>query len=118
MNKTFSPEFINRIDEIITFDQLSVDAIVRIIDLELNSLCNRIKELGYKFEVSPKAKQFIATKGYDVQFGARPLKRAIQNYLEDALAELILGSQLKEGDMISVDLNEDGNNVKLEVRPA
>ncbi len=118
LNKTFSPEFINRIDEIITFDQLSVDAIVRIIDLELNSLCNRIKELGYKFEVSPKAKQFIATKGYDVQFGARPLKRAIQNYLEDALAELILGSQLKEGDMISVDLNEDGNNVKLEVRPA
>lgn len=116
LNKSFSPEFLNRIDEIITFDQLSEEAILRIIDLELIGLCGRVKELGYNLDISKQAKQFIAHKGYDVQFGARPLKRAIQNYLEDAISELILGSKLQEGNTIYADLNEAQDAVKMEIK--
>ena len=87
LNKTFAPEFLNRLDEIITFDQLSLDAITKIVDIELKGLYERIEAIGYKMVVDDEAKRFLAAKGYDVQFGARPLKRAIQNYLEDGLSE-------------------------------
>lgn len=90
LNKSFAPEFINRLDEIITFDQLDLDALTRIIDIELKGLYSRVKNIGYKLVIDEDAKKFVATKGYDVQFGARPLKRAIQNNLEDGISELIL----------------------------
>ena len=107
LSKQFSPEFLNRLDEIITFDQLDLEAIKKIIDIELKGLTKRIKELGYNLEISDKAKEFVATKGYDVQFGARPLKRAIQNYIEDGVCELLLDGKLNSGDTIHVDKNED-----------
>ena len=113
LNKSFAPEFVNRIDEIITFDQLSLDAIKQIIDIELKGLYTRIESLGYKMEVNDEAKSFIATKGYDVQFGARPLKRAIQNYLEDGLSELIVSSELQQGDVIQVSLKEGGQELEM-----
>lgn len=95
LNKSFAPEFINRLDEIITFDQLDMDALTRIIDIELKGLYSRVENIGYKLVIDEDAKKFVATKGYDVQFGARPLKRAIQNNLEDGISELILGSDRK-----------------------
>ncbi|KAA6329941.1 ATP-dependent Clp protease ATP-binding subunit ClpC, partial [termite gut metagenome] len=107
LNKSFAPEFINRVDEIITFDQLSLDAIKKIIDIELGELLRRMETLGYNILIEDKAKEFVATKGYDVQYGARPLKRAIQTYLEDGLSELIISSSLKEGESIQVSLNEE-----------
>ena len=103
LSKQFSPEFLNRLDEIITFDQLDLDAIKKIIDIELRGLKKRINELGYKLEITDKAKVFVATKGYDVQFGARPLKRAIQTYIEDGVCELLLDGQLQTGDTIRAD---------------
>ncbi|MGL5919856.1 MAG: AAA family ATPase, partial [Bacteroidales bacterium] len=106
LNRAFAPEFINRIDDIIMFDQLNEESILRIIDLELKSFYKRIKDLGYTLEISQEAKVFIAKEGYDVQFGARPLKRAIQKYLEDGMAELILASDMHEGDKILVDMEE------------
>jgi ATP-dependent Clp protease ATP-binding subunit ClpC len=107
LNKTFAPEFLNRIDEIITFDQLSPEAIGQIVDIELKGLLERVEGLGYHLTVDDSAKKFLASKGYDVQFGARPLKRAIQSYLEDALSELIVNSSLSEGDSIVATLNEE-----------
>lgn len=106
LNKAFAPEFLNRIDEILTFDQLSLDAILQIVDIELKGLYERVENIGYKLEVSDEAKRFIATKGYDIQFGARPLRRAIQTYLEDALSEFLLTPSIKEGDTITATLNE------------
>ena len=106
LNKTFAPEFLNRLDEIITFDQLSLEAITRIVDIELGALVQRVEQIGYKLEVDESAKRFLATKGYDVQFGARPLKRAIQNYLEDGLSTLIVTEEVKPGDVISVTAQE------------
>ena len=100
LNKSFAPEFINRLDEIITFDQLDLDALTRIIDIELKGLYSRVKNIGYKLVIDEDAKKFVATKGYDVQFGARPLKRAIQNNLEDGISELILGKKSKESKVI------------------
>ena len=97
LNKTFAPEFLNRLDEIITFDQLSLDAITKIVDIELKGLYERVEAIGYKLVVENDAKKFLASKGYDVQFGARPLKRAIQNYLEDGLSELIVAAELQPG---------------------
>ena len=111
LNKSFAPEFINRVDEIITFDQLSLEAIKKITDIELRGLYNRIESIGYKLVIDDKVKEFIAAKGYDVQFGARPLKRAIQTYLEDSLSELIVASTLKEGDVINVILDEEKNEL-------
>ena len=109
LNKTFSPEFLNRLDEIITFDQLSLDAITRIVDIELKGLYERLEGIGYHLQVDDAAKKFLATKGYDVQFGARPLKRAIQNYLEDGLSELIVSGDVQPGDTVSV-THEDGKD--------
>ena len=106
LSKQFSPEFLNRLDEIITFDQLDLEAIKKIIDIELEGLNKRIEELGYKLEITDKAKEFVAVKGYDVQFGARPLKRAIQNYIEDGVCEMLLAGKLNAGDTIHVDKNE------------
>lgn len=103
--KQFAPEFLNRLDEIITFDQLDLNAIKRIIDLELKPLTKRIEDMGYHFQITDKAKEMVANKGYDVQFGARPLKRAIQNYIEDGVCEMLLNGNLKPGDTISVGKN-------------
>lgn len=102
LSKQFAPEFLNRLDEIITFDQLDLKAIRKIIDIELKPLIKRVSDLGYNLTVSEDAKDFVAEKGYDVQFGARPLKRAIQNYIEDAVCERILGGEIKEGDEINI----------------
>jgi ATP-dependent Clp protease ATP-binding subunit ClpC len=115
MNKAFAPEFINRIDDIITFDQLDKEAIHKIIDIELKGFYQRIDALGYKLTISEKAKEFIASKGYDVQFGARPLKRAIQKYLEDELAETIIQSSVKEGDSITVDFDSENQKIILNI---
>lgn len=105
LSKQFAPEFLNRLDEIITFDQLDLEALKQIIGLELKPLMRRIEDLGYKVQITPKAKEFVAAKGYDVQFGARPLKRAIQTYIEDGVCELILGGTLHKGDTINIGKN-------------
>jgi len=105
LTKTFAPEFLNRIDDVIQFDQLSKDSLLQIIDLELVTFHKRVEDLGYLLTVTEEARSFISTEGYDVQFGARPLKRAIQKYLEDELAELILGGNLKQGDRITLSYN-------------
>lgn len=115
LSKQFSPEFLNRLDEIITFDQLDLEAIKKIIDLELKGLVKRINELGYNISISEKAKEFVALKGYDVQFGARPLKRAIQNYIEDGVCELLLDGKLKNGDIISIDKKTDKEELAFNV---
>ena len=105
LSRQFAPEFLNRLDEIITFDQLDLSAIGKIIDIELKGLYKRVEDLGYHLQITDKAKEFVASKGYDVQFGARPLKRAIQTYIEDGLAERILSNDLKQGDTILVGKN-------------
>ena len=105
LSRQFAPEFLNRLDEIITFDQLDLSAIGKIIDIELKGLYKRVEDLGYHLQITDKAKEFVASKGYDVQFGARPLNRAIQTYIEDGLAERILSDDLKQGDTISVGKN-------------
>ncbi len=111
LNRTFSPEFINRVDDIIMFDQLSRDSIYSIIDLELKGLFGRIINMGYGLELSKEAKDFIAEKSYDVQFGARPLKRAIQRYLEDELADLLLSGEVSEGDNILMELDKENGKI-------
>lgn len=111
LSKQFSPEFLNRLDEIITFDQLDLDAIKRIIDVELKGLYQRIEQIGYKINLTDEAKEFVATKGYDVQYGARPLKRAIQNYIEDGISDLIVNGNLPLGSVIHITLNEDKNEL-------
>ena len=103
LSKQFAPEFLNRLDEIITFDQLDLDAINRIVDIELKGLYKRVEDLGYHLEITAEAKSYVASKGYDVQFGARPLKRAIQTYIEDLLAERILSDELALGGTIVID---------------
>ena len=115
LNKTFAPEFVNRVDDIVMFDQLSRDSIKSIIDLELKGIFKRVTDLGYKLELSTDAKDFIADKGYDDQFGARPLKRAIQRYLEDELADVVLAGEAAEGDTILMELNEANDGVKAKV---
>lgn len=113
LNKTFSPEFLNRIDDIITFDQLSKESINEIIDIEMKDFYRRIADLGYILSIDQEAKNFIAEKGYDIQFGARPLKRAIQTYLEDEIAELILSGQVKQGSTIEATLDKKENKIRL-----
>ena len=115
LSKQFSPEFLNRLDEIITFDQLDLDAIKRIIDVELKSVLKRIGDMGYEIQLSDAAKEFVATKGYDVQFGARPLKRAIQNYIEDGICELILTDAISQGSTIAIDKHPEKEELKFEV---
>lgn len=115
LNKSFAPEFINRLDEIITFDQLDMDALTRIIDIELKGLYSRVENIGYKLVIDEDAKKLVATKGYDVQFGARPLKRAIQNNLEDGISELILGSEMAAGDTIKVSYDKEKDLIVMTV---
>ena len=115
LNKSFAPEFINRLDEIITFDQLDLNALTRIIDIELKGLYSRVEHIGYKLVIDENAKKFVATKGYDVQFGARPLKRAIQNNLEDGISELILGSEMATGDTIKVSYDKEKDIIVMTV---
>jgi ATP-dependent Clp protease ATP-binding subunit ClpC len=115
LNKAFAPEFLNRVDDIVMFDQLSRESIYKIIDLELQGLYKRIGDLGYKVELTEPAKEFIANKGYDVQFGARPLKRAIQKYIEDEMAEQILRSGMKEGETILVDFDSEKQQIVMKV---
>ena len=100
LNKQFAPEFLNRLDEIINFDQLEMNSLVKIVDIELDGLYKRVENIGYKLVMDEEARKFIANKGYDIQYGARPLKRAIQTHVEDALAEVILGGDIQEGDTI------------------
>ena len=115
LSKQFSPEFLNRLDEIITFDQLDLDAIKKIIDIELGGLVKRIKEMGYGITLTDEAKEFVATKGYDVQFGARPLKRAIQNYIEDGVCELLLDEKLKPGDTITIEKSKEKEELEFKI---
>ena len=113
LNKSFAPEFLNRIDDIIMFDQLDKEAILKIVDIELEGVYGRVNAMGHKLVITPKAKGFIASKGYDVQFGARPLKRAIQKYLEDEMAELIIHDSLSEGDEIVADIDKEEQKITL-----
>ncbi len=113
LNKQFAPEFLNRIDEIITFDQLSQEAILQIVDLEIEALKKRIEGIGYKLVIDDEVKQFLGKHGYDVQFGARPLKRAIQNYLEDELSELIINESIPEGATITVKYNSEADKLNF-----
>jgi ATP-dependent Clp protease ATP-binding subunit ClpC len=113
LRKAFSPEFLNRVDDIIMFKSLGRPEIHKIIDLELAKLFTRIEDLGYKLDLTEKAKDFIVDKGYDEKFGARPLKRALQKYIEDPLAEEIIQSNLHEGDTIQMDLNEAGDGLEV-----
>jgi len=115
LNKAFAPEFINRIDDIVMFDQLSKESIYKIIDLELAGLSKRISDLGYKMVLTETSKEFIADKGYDVQFGVRPLKRAIQKYVEDEMAEVILKTKIQEGDTILVDFDKEQQKIVMNI---
>lgn len=115
LNKSFAPEFINRLDEIITFDQLDVEALSKIIDIELKRLYQRMESIGYKLQIDDDAKRYVAEKGYDVQFGARPLKRSIQSNLEDGLAELILNEEPQNGDVIHVSLKPSGDGLQMTI---
>lgn len=118
LNKSFAPEFINRLDEIVTFDQLDIASLEKIIDIELAGLYKRIESCGYHLLLDQEAKRFVAEKGYDVQFGARPLKRSIQNHLEDGLAELIINEEPQTGDTLHVCMNAQGDGVEMKVEKA
>jgi ATP-dependent Clp protease ATP-binding subunit ClpC len=115
LKKAFSPEFLNRLDDVVVFNSLSKEDIHKIIDISLGKLFHRITDLGYKIELTEKAKDFLANKGYDQQYGARPLNRAIQKYLEDAIAEEILKGDLSEGDVITADYVEEATELSLSV---
>ena len=115
LKKTFSPEFLNRIDDIVVFNPLEQKDIRKIVDIELVKLIQRIDQLGYKIVVSDPAKDFIAEKGYDSKYGARPLNRAIQKYVEDLLAEHVVNNAIKEGDKILVDQNKEGDDLQLKI---
>lgn len=115
LKNAFAPEFLNRIDDVIMFNQLTQEDIHKIIDIELKGLYQRVEQLGYKLKITSKAKDYIAEKGYDVQYGARPLKRAIQKYLEDEMAEVILKAEMVEGDVISIVYDRKTENVKIKI---
>ena len=115
LSKQFSPEFLNRLDEIITFDQLDLSAIHQIINGELKELFSRIESLGYKVEITDEAKEMVARKGYDVQFGARPLKRAIQNHIEDGLSDMIINGDLKANDTICICKKSDKDELEFNI---
>ncbi|MEO1032151.1 MAG: ATP-dependent Clp protease ATP-binding subunit [Bacteroidota bacterium] len=116
LKKAFAPEFLNRIDDVIVFNTLEKDDINKIIDIELVKLVSRIKELGYTLKLTDKAKDYIAEKGFDKQYGARPLNRAIQKYIEDALAEEIINAKIQEGDTITMDLDSKNDELKIKVK--
>jgi ATP-dependent Clp protease ATP-binding subunit ClpC len=115
LKKTFAPEFLNRIDDVIVFNALEKDDIHKIIDIELAKLFKRVDELGYEIKLTKAAKDYIAEKGYDKQYGARPLKRSIQKYIEDALAEEIINSNIKDGDKVKMDLDKKTNELTIEI---
>ena len=115
LKKTFAPEFLNRIDDVIIFNSLNKEDILRIIDVELNKLYKRIKDVGYDIKITEETREFIADKGFDKDYGARPLKRAIQKYIEDPLAEEIINTNIKEGDSIILELNENKDGVKVKI---
>ena len=115
LNKQFAPEFLNRLDEIINFDQLEMESLIKIVDIELEGLYKRVENIGYKLVMNEEARKFIANKGYDIQYGARPLKRAIQTYVEDALAEVILGSDIQEGNIISGTYDKEKDSIVMTI---
>ena len=115
LKKAFAPEFLNRIDDVVVFNTLEKEDIDKIIDIELVKLLDRISELGYKLKLSKKAKSFIAEKGFDKQYGARPLKRAIQKYVEDAIAEEIIKSNIQEGDSITMDIGKNDTELSIKI---
>ena len=115
LKKAFAPEFLNRIDDVVVFNTLEKEDIDKIIDIELEKLLNRISELGYKLKLSKKARNFIAEKGFDKQYGARPLKRAIQKYVEDAIAEEIIKSNVQEGDSITMDIGKNDTELNVKI---
>lgn len=117
LNKTFAPEFLNRLDEIINFDQLDMESLMKIVDIELDELYKRVNNIGYNLEVEDEAKSFIAKKGYDVQYGARPLKRAVQTYIEDALSEVILGGEIQNGDTIKAVYDAEKDTLVMKLNP-
>ncbi len=116
LKKAFAPEFLNRIDDVIVFNALEREDIHKIIDIELSKLYGRIGGLGYELKLSDKAKDFIAEKGFDKQYGARPLNRAIQKYIEDALAEEIINSKISEGDKIEMDYKTGEDELAIKVK--
>ncbi|MFB6307668.1 MAG: ATP-dependent Clp protease ATP-binding subunit [Flavobacteriales bacterium] len=116
LKKSFAPEFLNRIDDVIMFNPLSKEDIHKIIDIELEKLFERVDELGYEIKLTKKAKDYIAEKGYDDKFGARPLKRAIQKYIEDPVSEMIIQSSIEEGDLLNVDHNKKKDEIKVDVK--
>ncbi len=116
LKRTFAPEFLNRIDDVVLFNTLSREDIHKIIDIELKGLYNRVKTLGFEIQLSEDAKDYVLEKGYDIQYGARPLKRAIQKYLEDPMAETIIKSSLVEGDTMVVDFDKENEEVKVAIR--
>ena len=115
MSKSFAPEFLNRIDDVVIFNSLTKEDINQIIDIEMKGILTRIKDIGYSVKISKNAKDFLSEKGYDKNFGARPLKRAIQKYFEDPLAEEIISSNISEGDSIKVDLKKDKTGLIIKV---
>jgi ATP-dependent Clp protease ATP-binding subunit ClpC len=118
LKKTFAPEFLNRIDDVIVFNALEKHDIDLIIEIELKKLFARVAELGYQLNLSDRAKAFIAEKGFDKQFGARPLKRAIQKYVEDALAEEIITSKITSGDEIFMDIEDGSQELTVQIHKA
>ena len=115
LNKQFAPEFLNRLDEIINFEQLEMDSLVKIVDIELEGLLQRVKNIGYNLNIDEEAKKFIALKGYDIQYGARPLKRAIQTYIEDALAEVILSKDIQPNDTILALHDKEKDTIEMKI---
>ena len=116
LKRTFSPEFLNRIDDVVIFNSLTKEHIFKIIDILMTSVMKRLNNLGFSMELSEDAKNFIADKGYDQQFGARPLHRAIQKYLEDPLAEEILSLQIKQGNVVVVELDKENNKLTFTIK--
>lgn len=116
LKKSFAPEFLNRVDDVVIFESLIKEDIFKIIDIELELLYGRIESLGYTVKLSKEAKEYIAEKGWDSAFGARPLKRAIQKYLEDPLAEEIIRSKVQEGDTIHVNFDKENEEIIVEAK--
>ena len=116
LKRAFAPEFLNRIDDVVLFNTLSREDIHKIIDIELKGLYNRVKSLGFEVKLSDEAKDYVLDKGYDIQYGARPLKRAIQKYLEDPMAETIIKSSLVEGDTMLVDFDKEKEEITVAIQ--
>jgi ATP-dependent Clp protease ATP-binding subunit ClpC len=118
LKKTFAPEFLNRVDDVVIFESLEIEDIHKIIEIELKDLYQRIEDLGYQLKLTKKAKDFIVEKGWDAQFGARPLKRALQKYIEDPLAEEIIKRKVKDGDVLLIDYDEKKEDVAVKIDKA